>query len=48
MLAANEGALPDTCEQITDDHGELQYIPFPTCEETGRPLELVFGSENGV
>ena len=31
-----------------DASGELQYIPFPTCNETGRPLELLFGSEKGI
>lgn len=35
----------DTGEHITNSKGELQYNPFPTCNETGRPLELVFGSE---
>ena len=34
--------------QITNAKGELQYIPFPICNETGRPLELVFGSEKGI
>lgn len=33
--------------QITDDLGQLQYIPFMTCNETGRPLELYFGVEDG-
>ncbi|KAI9828506.1 MAG: hypothetical protein M1826_006043 [Phylliscum demangeonii] len=31
--------------QITDEKGQLQYIPFPTCNETGQPLELAFGVE---
>ncbi|KAK4958554.1 hypothetical protein LTR28_005528 [Elasticomyces elasticus] len=35
----------DTGEHITDSTGALQYIPFPTCNETGRPLELYFGIE---
>ncbi|KAL8660987.1 MAG: hypothetical protein Q9202_006007 [Teloschistes flavicans] len=30
---------------ITDSAGQLQYIPFPTCSETNRPLELLFGVE---
>jgi hypothetical protein len=34
--------------QITDASGQLQYIPFPTCNETGRPLELFFGIEKGT
>lgn len=37
----------DTGEHITDEKGQLQYIPFPTCNETGRPLELSFGVEQG-
>ncbi|KAF2748651.1 hypothetical protein M011DRAFT_441004 [Sporormia fimetaria CBS 119925] len=35
----------DTGEHIVDESGQLQYIPFPTCNETGRPLELFFGIE---
>ncbi|KAF1913205.1 hypothetical protein BDU57DRAFT_504153 [Ampelomyces quisqualis] len=35
----------DTGEHITDASGQLQYIPFPVCNETGRPLELHFGIE---
>ncbi|KAJ9635925.1 hypothetical protein H2199_008279 [Coniosporium tulheliwenetii] len=38
----------DTGEHITNAQGELQYIPFPTCSETGRPLELYFGVEKGA
>ncbi|KAJ4363101.1 hypothetical protein N0V83_010221 [Neocucurbitaria cava] len=38
----------DTGEHITDAAGQLQYIPFPTCNETGRPLELFFGVEKEV
>jgi hypothetical protein len=34
--------------QITDASGQLQYIPFPTCNETGRPLELFFGVEKDI
>lgn len=33
--------------QITDSQGKLQYIPFPVCNETSRPLELPFGIEKG-
>jgi len=36
---------PSEGEHITDSTGQLQYIPFPTCNETGRPLEFYFGSE---
>lgn len=28
--------------QITDDLGNLQYIPFPTCTETGQPLAFQY------
>lgn len=38
----------ETGEHITNDKGELQYVPFPTCNETGRPLELYFGIEKGT
>ncbi|KAL9048093.1 MAG: hypothetical protein Q9162_007861 [Coniocarpon cinnabarinum] len=38
----------DTGEHVSDDRGRLQYIPFPTCNETGRPLELYFGVEKDV
>lgn len=38
----------ETGEHIVNEKGELQYIPFPTCNETGRPLELNFGIEKGV
>lgn len=50
------GAIPvsclnrtiDTGEHIEDERGRLQYIPFPICNETGRPLELYFGVEKGM
>ncbi|KAH7121240.1 hypothetical protein B0J11DRAFT_533786 [Dendryphion nanum] len=35
----------ETGEHITDISGHLQYIPFPICNETGRPFELSFGVE---
>jgi hypothetical protein len=38
----------DTGEHITDESGQLSYIPFPTCNETGRPLELLFGVEKDI
>jgi hypothetical protein len=38
----------DTGEHISDDKGVLQYIPFPVCEETGKPLELHYGVEKGT
>ncbi|KAF2261522.1 hypothetical protein CC78DRAFT_521690 [Lojkania enalia] len=41
-------ALELTIRQITDASGQLQYVPFPTCNETGRPLELFFGVEKEI
>ncbi|KAF2763233.1 hypothetical protein EJ05DRAFT_506847 [Pseudovirgaria hyperparasitica] len=38
----------DTGEHITDELGQLQYIDFPTCSETGRPLELAFGVDKEI
>lgn len=38
----------ETGEHITDAAGQLQYVPFPTCNETGRPLELHFGIEKEI
>lgn len=32
----------DTGEHITDSHGNLQYIPFPTCNETQLPLAFPY------
>ncbi|KAH0544264.1 hypothetical protein FGG08_001527, partial [Glutinoglossum americanum] len=29
--------------EISDAKGRLQYVPFPTCNETGRPLTLHYG-----
>ena len=40
--------ISDTGEHITDAAGQLSYIPFPTCNETGRPLELLFGVEKEI
>ncbi|KAI9706954.1 MAG: hypothetical protein M1820_004540 [Bogoriella megaspora] len=34
--------------QVTDSAGNQQYIPFPTCQETNRPLELEFGVEKEI
>jgi hypothetical protein len=36
----------DTGEHISNEKNELQYIPFPTCNETGLPLELHYGVES--
>jgi hypothetical protein len=33
----------DSGEHITDNLGKLQYIPFPTCNETFLPLALRYG-----
>ncbi|KAK8243316.1 hypothetical protein IWZ00DRAFT_513229 [Phyllosticta capitalensis] len=38
----------DTGEHITDASGQLQYVPFPVCNETGKPLELYFGVEQDL
>ncbi|KAK8207859.1 hypothetical protein BKA81DRAFT_281816, partial [Phyllosticta paracitricarpa] len=38
----------DTGEHITDASGQLQYVPFPVCNETGKPLELFFGVEQDL
>ncbi|KAH8804904.1 hypothetical protein F5884DRAFT_859521 [Xylogone sp. PMI_703] len=35
----------DTGEHIQDEKQNLKYIPFPECNETGRPLELQYGVE---
>ncbi|ETN47091.1 uncharacterized protein HMPREF1541_01281 [Cyphellophora europaea CBS 101466] len=34
----------DTGEHITDSHGNLQYIPFPTCNETSQPLAFPYNT----
>lgn len=34
--------------QITDTLGKMQYIPFPTCAETSRPLSLRYGISESV
>jgi len=38
----------ETGEHISNEKNELQYIPFPICEETGKPLELAYGVEDGM
>lgn len=38
----------DTGEHISNDKNELEYIPFPVCKETGKPLELQYGIEDGM
>ncbi|KAL2396948.1 hypothetical protein ABEF93_005108 [Exophiala dermatitidis] len=34
----------ETGEHITDAHGNLQYIPFPTCNETNQPLSFLYNT----
>ncbi|RMJ22542.1 hypothetical protein PHISP_06589 [Aspergillus sp. HF37] len=48
-------SIPVTClnrtidgEHITDTLGKMQYIPFPTCAETSRPLALRYGISESV
>ncbi|KAK7521378.1 uncharacterized protein IWZ02DRAFT_286980 [Phyllosticta citriasiana] len=40
--------MPLHHQQITDASGQLQYVPFPVCNETGKPLELSFGVEQDL
>ncbi|KAI1746567.1 hypothetical protein F4782DRAFT_544166 [Xylaria castorea] len=35
----------ETGEHIQDAHDEIQWIPFPACNETGKPLEFHYGIE---
>ncbi|EDO00587.1 hypothetical protein SS1G_14457 [Sclerotinia sclerotiorum 1980 UF-70] len=35
-------------EHVQLDDNSLKYIPFPICNETGKPLELKYGVEEGV
>lgn len=34
----------ETGEHIQDDHGSLQYIPFPICNETNTPLAFPYST----
>lgn len=47
MTCIDEGRS-ETSEHIESPTGQLEYIPFPTCNETGRPLELLFGVEEDI
>ncbi|PWY73744.1 hypothetical protein BO70DRAFT_381678 [Aspergillus heteromorphus CBS 117.55] len=38
----------DSGEHITDPHGKLQYIPFPTCNETSLPLSLPYSTTTTI
>ncbi|RYP53861.1 hypothetical protein DL769_010436 [Monosporascus sp. CRB-8-3] len=35
----------ETGEHIQDEKDEIEWIPFPTCNETGKPLEFHYGIE---
>ncbi|CAH0025894.1 unnamed protein product [Clonostachys rhizophaga] len=38
----------ETGEHLENDNHEIQWIPFPTCNETGKPLEFHYGTEGEV
>ena len=38
-------AASETGEHIQDAHNEIQWIPFPSCNETSKPLEFHYGTE---
>lgn len=38
----------ETGEHIQDAHDEIQWIPFPVCNETSKPLEFHYGTESEV
>jgi hypothetical protein len=38
----------ETGEHIQDAHNEIQWIPFPSCNETSKPLEFHYGTEAEV
>ncbi|KAJ1332998.1 hypothetical protein MN608_02988 [Microdochium nivale] len=35
----------ETGEHISDEHEQIQWISFPECEETGKPLHFQYGVE---
>ena len=41
-------SISDTGEHVQLEDNSLKYIPFPICNETGRPLELKYGVEEGL
>jgi hypothetical protein len=45
---ANTDLASDTGEHISNEKNELEYIPFPICNETGKPLDLQYGVEEGM
>ncbi len=47
-LCADGSANRETGEHISNENNELVYSPFPVCNETGRPLELLYGIEEGI
>ncbi|OAQ99625.1 hypothetical protein LLEC1_08166, partial [Akanthomyces lecanii] len=38
----------ETGEHIEDSNHQLQWIPFPVCHETSKPLEFGYGIEGEV
>jgi hypothetical protein len=38
----------ETGEHLEDEKHQLEWMPFPVCEETGRPLEFHYGTEGEV
>ncbi|KXH27425.1 hypothetical protein CSAL01_06786 [Colletotrichum salicis] len=38
----------ETGEHIEDSNHEIEWIPFPSCEETNKPLEFNYGHEGEV
>ena len=38
----------ETGEHIEDANHQLQWVPFPLCNETGKPLEFHYGTEGEV
>ncbi|KAM3486759.1 hypothetical protein MY8738_000253 [Beauveria namnaoensis] len=40
--------LRETGEHIEDNNHQLQWIPFPVCKESGKPLEFGYGIEGEV
>ena len=45
---ANKLRNSDTGEHISNEKNELEYVPFSICNETGKPLELNYGIEEGM
>ncbi len=45
---ANKSPPRETGEHIEDSNHQLQWIPFPVCKETSKPLEFGYGIEGEV